>query len=323
MMISPNSTLINAFNDFQSAISSFCGDDTASNMPKLVFRPHDNAIGKSPRKTYYGFIAAVNAHVTYEYKYILLLIFGISFCFQLFRVYTIYKKHDSKLYTPDGPDFSRWLEYMLTTPFQILIICSTVAISDNAALYNLMFLQGMLVLVGFLSELLIEQVYDHPQYDYVVDSYMLQLAVVFCAEWIVFGSIWKTIIDRYYRNNRLIQYCGTQENSGFSCSDQPNEKNCHGFDICEWQNVTKTCDNNNSIPSTIDLVIFGQFILFLAFGIVHTTQIFFAVYNCIMGYPNNRTRNWLFYSFSYSILSIVAKTILFCGVIVLLGEIPP
>ena len=331
MVVSPNSTLTNAIENFQIGISSFCGNDKETHMPQLVFLPNENAIGKSPRNTFYGTIIAVNAHVTYAYQPILFLIFFISCFFQLLRVNTIdshtYELRESIIYTPSSPDFSRWLEYMLTTPLQMLIICSTVAIGDSAALQTIIYLQGMLVLTGYMSELLIDRLYEHAQYDSVLDRCLLQVSVVLCAEWIVFYSIWKTVIGRYYRNNVMIQECGTQKNSGFKCSEQYNEKSCHEFDICEWQNVEYTCDNNNRIPNTIDLVIWGQFILFLAFGIVHTTQIFFAVYNAMMGctckHLHTKPQTWLFYSFVYSILSISAKVILFVGVILILNEMPP
>ena len=325
---SPNATLINSVAVFQNELSSFCGTGDTTNVAEVNFLPNSNSIGKTPRNTYHGAIFSVNKQKAVPYTIPLLFIFVLSFCFQIYRVLSIeYSQHEYKLknailYTPDGPDFSRWFEYLLTSPLQILIICSTVAIGENGSLYSMVFLQALLVVTGFLSEILIHNIYTscsgcngiHEK-----NRSSLQLIVVILVQWCAFYVLWVSIIDRYFRNIFLVYQCGTQQSANFKCTVQHTKNTCHDFDICEWNFSSNRCENNNKVPHTIDLIVWGQFVLFLFFGLVHTIQ---AIYACIYEHVTNTSEIWLFYSYIYSILSIIAKTILFVGIIVVVNELP-
>ena len=325
LLASPNTTLFESINTFQGHISEFCGAGEATNLPSLKFLPNNDATTNTPRHPYYGTVVSVNKNTIVHYQTVLLFIFACTGFFNLYRVCSItfdtyhqrYVLVSSVLYTPHEPEFSRWLEYVLTSPLQIMLICNTVAIGNNDALLSMVCLQAMLVISGFLSEIMIQQIYICNGYHPITKN-VLQILTVLCLQWIAFSIIWNSIISRYFRNKYAVQQCGTQENSNFTCNTQENMHTCHLFDICEWNSLMKTCENNNYIPNSVDLVVFGQFILFFLFGIVHTAQILlsFCFQTTYIG------EKWLSCSFIYSILSITAKILLFVAILIIANELP-
>lgn len=86
---------------------------------------------------------------------LLAIVFVVSGCFQLYRFLT-YASH----YRPTGPDFGRWVEYLLTSPLQIFIIAMSVLVRDTFLLVTLTFLQAALILLGYLLELCIQDYVD-------------------------------------------------------------------------------------------------------------------------------------------------------------------
>jgi len=54
-----------------------------------------------------------------------------------------------------GPDFSRWAEYALTSPFQVFVVATTFFVGERNLLLCLAFLQGALVLLGYGIELML------------------------------------------------------------------------------------------------------------------------------------------------------------------------
>jgi len=57
-----------------------------------------------------------------------------------------------------GPDFSRWAEYALTSPFQVFLVATTFFVGERNLLLCLAFLQGALVLLGYGIELVLHDV---------------------------------------------------------------------------------------------------------------------------------------------------------------------
>lgn len=86
---------------------------------------------------------------------ILAIVFFVSGVFQFYR-FINYDSH----YRPTGPDFGRWVEYLLTSPLQIFIIAMSVLIRDTFLLVTLTFLQAALILLGYLLELCIQDYVD-------------------------------------------------------------------------------------------------------------------------------------------------------------------
>lgn len=86
---------------------------------------------------------------------LLAIVFVVSGSFQLYRFLT-YASH----YRPTGPDFGRWVEYLLTSPLQIFIIAISVLVRDTFLLVTLTFLQASLILLGYLLELCIQDYVD-------------------------------------------------------------------------------------------------------------------------------------------------------------------
>jgi hypothetical protein len=52
-----------------------------------------------------------------------------------------------------GPDYARWAEYALTSPFQIFAVATSFFVGERDLLLCIMFLQGLLVLMGYGIEL--------------------------------------------------------------------------------------------------------------------------------------------------------------------------
>jgi len=95
---------------------------------------------------------------------LLQIVFVVSGLFQAWRY--VYWQH---AYRPVGPDFTRWLEYMLTSPLQIFIIGMSVMVRDVSMLATLAFLQGALVMLGYLLELAIQGYVDFMRTKYFAE----------------------------------------------------------------------------------------------------------------------------------------------------------
>ena len=92
---------------------------------------------------------------------LLQIVFVVSGLFQTWRYF-----YWQSSYRPVGPDFTRWLEYMLTSPLQIFIIGMSVMVRDVSMLTTLAFLQGALVMLGYLLELAIQSYVDYMRNKY-------------------------------------------------------------------------------------------------------------------------------------------------------------
>jgi hypothetical protein len=63
-------------------------------------------------------------------------------------------------YNPTGPDVGRWIEYALTSPWQVVIVAVNVGIDDFRFLAILWNLQCVMMLQGFLIELCIDKIWE-------------------------------------------------------------------------------------------------------------------------------------------------------------------
>jgi len=63
-------------------------------------------------------------------------------------------------YNNSGPDFGRWLEYMLTAPIQIVLIAMSVFLRDQSTLFALRAAQACMLLCGVVIEGNLESIYE-------------------------------------------------------------------------------------------------------------------------------------------------------------------
>lgn len=100
------------------------------------------------RKTLVGTVSNVEPdklHVWVPFFFI----FGFSAAFQLYRG----NAFGNSKWNPSKPDLTRWLEYSLTAPWQIILIAGTVQLHDSTAWVGLGFAEFALMFIGYAIEL--------------------------------------------------------------------------------------------------------------------------------------------------------------------------
>lgn len=107
---------------------------------------------------------------------------------------------------PDGPDLSRWLEYAITSPLQVLVVAIAFHIREVAQLATIGTLQAVLVIIGFSVEREIQMIKNG-----FVGS-MLPLVVLFMVSLAGHIVIWVTIRQRSLLENEMALDC-TYKNS--------------------------------------------------------------------------------------------------------------
>ena len=200
---------------------------------------------------------------TFDPWIILMVIFIFSILFQFKRANSatdMYAEDEDKYY-PLKPDFWRWLEYALTSPFQILLISTSVIMGERSQLLALMGLQAGLVMLGFVNEKRIDKFYKRGikifgQQDYNTKNQVsvgatdkenefrprnkvYKLVILMTLSWLLFAIIWFIIVSRFHRQVSL------------------------NFD----------CMFEDKMPWAVWFIVVGQGVLFALFGVVQTWQV--------------------------------------------------
>ena len=190
--------------------------------------------------------------------YLLIWIFLVSIVFQGKRALN---NEDSKpsveRYNPLKPDYWRWVEYALTSPFQVFLIGTSVMIGERSQLLSLMGLQGALVMLGFANEKRIDKFYKRAikilgdiRMKNAGDPYsqdnrfrpqnkVIKLVVLMVMSWLFFALIWFIILSRFGRQARNLDDCAFAD----------------------------------KMPWAVWFIVTGQLTLFAAFGLVQTWQV--------------------------------------------------
>ena len=233
-------------------------------------------------------------------------IFAVSALFQLLRVALFVprgnrRKNNNGLlafsmfsqYRPyAGPDFWRWVEYALTSPLQIVVIASTLTVTDRSMLLALGALQGALTLLGIpieqeMHELSLQRVRvaaERDKYTGRKKSHLTKVLLLLWSTWSLHGVIWWVLFERLAR----------QENS---------LRECEGVDA--------------EMPPVVNFIVFTEFFLFSCFGLVPCIQLGLTL--------RPATKNpaaWAWASKAYGVLSVSAKTALFGGFLWMIAAIP-
>ena len=91
------------------------------------------------------------------------------------------------LYLPVGPCFFRWLEYLITSPIMIVIIAVAAGVRQVPTLTLLGVVQAVLIMMGYLTELLIGELWD--EYFYLLLAEVDQDVNVAVAQVVMSASV--------------------------------------------------------------------------------------------------------------------------------------
>ena len=183
--------------------------------------------------TMYGMSTSVHAG-SVSLFFVVFPIYIFSTGFQFVRWYQCCTddKPDG-LYKPWlGPDFSRWLEYLFTSPFQVFIVATTFGFANSDTVLGLCGMQAALVLFGYDIEQQIKKIYKRPDIDVSVDNRFQPVAkrrfhnllwdygirdirdfVYLFVAWLLHLLIWSSIFMRYTDQQRHGKDCGTNSSA--------------------------------------------------------------------------------------------------------------
>jgi len=177
----------------------------------------------------------------------------------------------------DKPDFARWAEYTLTSPLQIIIVCSTIYIRNTAQLSLASTLQGALTLCGWTVEMLIYHleiaVHESGRFSPPFNAVLRRLCAVMCGAVYMHYVIWSTILSVYYAHEDNLRECD--------------------------YGVPK-------LPPVIKDIVVLQFYLFSCFGVVPFCQVVYI----LVARPTHLWQAWPCAALVYSVLSVTSKAFL-------------
>lgn len=240
----------------------------------------------------------------------LMAVLLITMLFELYRtgVLTSFLPTDLKYSPQAGPDLSRWLEYALTSPWQVIIVAISFHIREAPLLLALGMLQALLVLIGYPIEREIDTWIRHkfkPQagqnnagqsqsgQNALVESSSGQNnqghnysrsagLVLFVFTWAAHAAIWWSIRTRYDVEQSTVKNC--------TAKDQPAFK--------------ERFDQFSVILTAIWTV---QMSLFSVFGFGPVVTLW---HGRKAATEEDLKATWQYASFFYSMLSITAKVLL-------------
>jgi len=138
-------------------------------------------------------------------------------------------------YNNSGPDFGRWLEYMLTAPIQIVIIAMSVWLRDRSTLFALGAAQACMLLCGVVIEGNLQRIYENNEHGEIETHNQALLAArnedddekneinrqehvtkkranheaiaTLVIAWVTFALIWYVIITQFNRQTEAAGQC--------------------------------------------------------------------------------------------------------------------
>jgi hypothetical protein len=262
----------------------------------------------------YGMTTSVHAGSVSLFGVVLpIYIFSVFFQFMRFREYCTkeklwWGKGDQGLYKPWlGPDFSRWLEYLFTSPLQIFVVATAFGFANRDTVSGLCGMQAALVLFGYDIEQQIKKIYKRKELSSNNEGMNKALlgskeqeprrvhnilwnagirdirgGVYLAVAWLLHSLIWVSIFNRYYDQQKHQTDCGTNSNA--------------------------------EIPDVVTFFMYSQFVSFSLFGVLNTWQFCEATF-WLKTKPSRKEqfRLWNSYSQYYGVLSVTAKLFLEAG----------
>ena len=204
-----------------------------------------------------------------------------------------------------GPDFARWFEYLMTSPFQIIVVCLAFGFSDLNLLLMTACVQAGMMILGYNIEVNLKKTYRSgrvkaPNHKQKHLGWKTQKKVCFGLAWLFHFLIWGWpqfgIPASWWGIGGLYQL-QKDINKNCECRDQDN---------CEFE-----------VPSFVLFIYYSQFVLFTIFGAVCTWQYATAKQ---MESRIAESLEWLKFTRIYALCSITAKTLLEVGFILFVTQ---
>lgn len=303
LLFTAETAMVHAMRHMQTEYNGFCKDaDFKMDLQVPTWNESNSKdfyAGKN--STMYGMPASVHAGSLSLFIVVFpIYIFSAFFQWVRWREYCTMDKPDG-LYKPWlGPDFSRWLEYLFTSPFQVFVVATAFGFANRDTVLGLCGMQAALVLFGYDIEQQIKKIYNReelPKDGYqVVQNPGYQQAtkrrfhnilwprirdirgsVYLFVAWLLHLLIWSSIFMRYTDQQRHGNDCGTSSSA--------------------------------EIPGVVTFFIVTQFLSFTAFGLLNSWQFVRAKKLD----RQQQFEKWNKYSQRYGVLSITAKLFLEAG----------
>ena len=162
-----------------------------------------------------GSVFCKASRTTYNSKTLLLLVLFVSFMFQLLCLVTTCEYAGrfhpglsplQRNYT-DSPNFMRWLKYTLTSPLQVIVICSTIYMRNEQQLLLISALQGVLTLFETCIFHLQITVYQRGKWSQTFLDMMAKVTTVLLAAVYVHYVIWSVILSSYSAHEDNMRRC--------------------------------------------------------------------------------------------------------------------
>jgi len=264
VVLGKNETMSSSIATLNASLTGLCTKNSAAaahtaprlSIPPLFFSLNGSRID--------GTVFATRTNTTYDSISLLAMVFFISLGFQIWRVafsadeqldhqsisseYSSCEASQRRLflvaYTENKPDFAWWIEYALTAPLQIIIICSSVYIRNAEQLSLISALQGGLTLCGWTVEILIFHLEisanDSGRFSSAFNEILSKFSAIFLTAVYMHYVIWSTILSFYYSHEANLREC--------------------------------ECDIDKFPPILRDMVVL-QCVLFSCFGVVPLIQV--------------------------------------------------
>jgi len=213
-------------------------------------------------------------------KLLLAIVIIVSFNFHAWRVLaqppTTYEKSKA-VHDEHGPDFLRWVEYTLSSPPMIAIICGILYIRNITEIMLMCTLQGALALSGWTIEQLICMIEFEKYYfsnGYITSNahpHVGKLAVVFGGSVVMHCVIWLNLLTRFFTYEDNFQACAL---------------------------------GLTALPSIVGQIVVVQCVLFSLFGLVPLFQILYVIL------VDKSSSSFGVAGLAYSILSLISKSVL-------------
>jgi len=274
---------------FQTSYNEYC--KSAEQRMDIQVPTWDSKNTELSPSTSYGMNISIYAS-TVSLFWPAVFIYLFSFSFQLTRCYEYCsKKNPQGLYKPWlGPDFSRWLEYLFTSPLQIFIVSTAFGFANRDMVLAQCGMQAALVLLGYNIEQQIKKIYKRHREKHwtftprrfhnilwLVKIRDIRGGVYLCLAWSLHYLIWMGIYQKY--------------------------------SLLEDHNTTCEANPDSSMPDVVRWILLSQFICFTTFGLVNSLQFLSAVLHG----PKEREDQfgrWAAISQVYGVLSVTSKTLL-------------
>jgi len=277
VVIAATSTMVSTISETNKTLMSLCTKDgdtsTKLAMPDILFSINST--------DYQGSVFVSNFYFPIDNKTLMGFVLTISLLFHSWRVYQSVEadfEHNFK-HIVDEPDFLRWIEYTLTSPLQIIIVCSTVYIRNISDIMQLSALQGSLSLSGWTLEILISGLEQsricmtnrRDNHYQNFNENLLKFVLVFSYSVLCHIIIWWNILNRYFMHEENLELCN--------------------FGV-------------KHLPHILKNIVYLQCILFSFFGLVPLSQVMYISFRKPVGSTFGLA------TLAYGVLSIVSKGLL-------------